>query len=260
MKENLIQTNLMENGFFGVLNDISLEDYIQLICMKNATKGIRVSQQNDKGLILIRDGKVMSRMFFALAAVVPVLLLTIFFQSFSLTDKSPLPAFATSEPSPASSGKIAQDLEKSGSATITEKSRETPSPSITIGPLHKSAKTVPLREETILRLHGSNTIGAKLASALVSDYLTAVLGAEKVEQVAGIKENEVFLKARVKDQVLAVEIHAHGSTTGFTDIEAGGCDVAMASRKIKDKEVASLQTLGLGDMTAVTNEHVIALD
>jgi hypothetical protein len=49
----------LENGFFGVLSDIGLEDYIQLICMKNATKGIRVSQQNDKGLILIRDGKVM---------------------------------------------------------------------------------------------------------------------------------------------------------------------------------------------------------
>lgn len=370
MKENLIQTNLMENGFFGVLNDISLEDYIQLICMKKATKGIRVSQQNDKGLILIRDGKIMyaaqdnllgikafsrimswkkgsfrevkiklfppanidkdyrhllveaagyadeahrpadtapagivekaaaevpanvagkvaakvaavpasgnrpadgqpsppagktkkQRMFLALAAVVPVLLLTILFQFFSLTDKSPLPAFATSGPSPASSGKIAQEPEKSGSATITEKSREAPSPSITIGPLHKEATTLPPREEIILRLHGSNTIGAKLAPALVSEYLTAVLGAEKVEEVAGIKENEVLLKARIKDRLLAVEIHAHGSTTGFTDIEAGECDVAMASRKIKDKEVASLQALGLGDMTAVTNEHVIALD
>lgn len=380
--EKIIKTNLMENGFFGVLNDISLEDYIQLICMKNATKGIRVSQQNDKGLILIRDGQVMyaaqdnllgteaffrimswkkgsfrevkiklfpqpnidkdyrsllleaavyedqarqeapaeqpgiaekasagpadgnktlataarerlaeapakvtkvaavattgnfhpdgqpkqgkktkkQRMFFALAAIVPVLLLTILIQSFSLTDKLPLPAFATSGPLPESSEKTGQSPAKSGAATITEKSRETASPSITIGPLHKSETTAPVPEETILRLHGSNTIGAKLAPALVSEYLTAVLGAEKVEQVPGIKENEVFLKGRVKDQLMVVEIHAHGSTTGFTDIEAGGCDVAMASRKIKDKEVASLQALGLGDMTAVTNEHVIALD
>jgi phosphate transport system substrate-binding protein len=378
--EKIIKTSLMETGFFGVLNDISLEDYIQLICMKKATKGIRVSQQNDKGLILIRDGKVLyaaqdnllgieaffrimswkkgsfrevkiklfpqpnidkdyrhllleaavhedhanrqtpaakaesadkasvkpasgrkavstaerdrrvatparpaaqpaaggnrqpggrpeqatkskrKRMFLALAAILPVLFLTILFQSFSLTDRSPLPAFATSGPAPGNSGTTGQGLEKPESATIPEKSREAASPSITIGPLHKSETTAPLPEETILRLHGSNTIGAKLAQALVSEYLTAVLGAEKVEQVPGKKENEVFLKARVKDRLKVVEIHAHGSTTGFTDIEAGGCDVTMASRKIKDKEVASLQALGLGDMTAVTNEHVIALD
>ncbi|KJR99308.1 MAG: hypothetical protein VR65_17760 [Desulfobulbaceae bacterium BRH_c16a] len=127
--------------------------------------------------------------------------------------------------------------------------------------MQKSETTAPpLPEETILRLHGSNTIGAEFAPALASEYLTAVLGGENLVTVPGAKENEVFLKARVKDRLMVVEIHAHGSTTGFKDLEAGGCDVAMSSRKIKEKEAVSLQTLGLGDMTAVTNEHVIALD
>lgn len=251
--ENTIKTNLMENGFFGVLNDISLEDYIQLICMKNASKGIRVSQQNDKGLILIRDGKVMY------AAQDNLLGMEAFFRIMSWKKGSFREVKIKLFPPP-NIDKDYRYLLLEAAAHEDHASREPPSPSITIGPLQKAETTAALLEETIQRLHGSNTIGAKLAPALVAEYLTAVLGADKVEQVAGRKENEVLVKARVKDRLIAVEIHAHGSTTGFTDIEAGGCDIAMASRRRKDKEVASLQVLGLGDMTSVTNEHVIALD
>lgn len=387
--ENLVASHLMENGFFGVLNDISLADYIQLICMKTGTKAIRVSQQNDKGLILIRDGRIMyaaqdnllgteaflrilswkkgsfrdikiklfpqpnidgdyrsllmeatalkenagrtepaeqdvltgkgendndsrimapppgrerpaavpaavsdtsapddrqsgirplqpppvkktlkQRMFFALAATVPVLLLTILLQSFGLTDKLPIPAFATSEP-PANSAGTALVPEKAGTAPAAatrnaeahnDDNRKAASPSIIIGPLHEPQKAPPLPEETILRLHGSNTIGAKLAPALITEYLTGVLGADKVERTPGAKENEVLVKARLKDRLLVVDIQAHGSTTGFKDIEAGACDIAMASRRIQEKEVDALEALGLGDMTGSASEHVIALD
>ena len=51
-------TDVGDTGFFGVLSDISLEDYIQLICMKNSTKAIRVTQQGEKGLIFIDQGKI----------------------------------------------------------------------------------------------------------------------------------------------------------------------------------------------------------
>ncbi len=47
-----------DTRFFGILSDISLEDYIQLICMKNATKAIRVTQRDEKGLIFIDQGKI----------------------------------------------------------------------------------------------------------------------------------------------------------------------------------------------------------
>jgi len=385
--ENLVTSHLLENGFFGVLNDISLADYIQLLCMKNATKGIRVSQQNDKGLILIRDGRIMyaaqdnllgtdalfrilswkkgsfrdvkiklfpqpnidrdyrsllmeatglkekagwtqpaeqdgvtdkgekekdsrttippfggdrpaaepaavsatsaphnrqfgirplqpppvkktlkQKMFFALAAIVPVLLLTILLQFFG--DKLPLPAFATSAPVANGTGAVLVPDQAGTAPTATtrkaessnDNTRKAASPSIIIGPLHEPQQAEPLPEETILRLHGSNTIGAKLAPALVAEYLTAVLGAEKVERAPGAKENEVLVKGRLKDRLLVVDIQAHGSTTGFKDMEAGACDIAMASRRIHEKEVDALEALGLGDMTGGASEHVIALD
>ena len=365
-------THMEENGFFCVLNDISLKDYIQLVCMKNGTKGIRVSQQNDKGLIIIQDGGVLyaeqdnlvgkeaffqilswkkgsfrevkikvfppanidmdyrlllresithtaivdqetqevqkhttekaafetltsrlslnnesavsvgkaanrsqaknkkKKAFLALAVVVPVLLLAVLIQAFNLTETLPLRTVAESIPSKTVAESSLPALGKMKSAATTAKTSkiktekdvngQSISTSIVIGPLHKSETPAPLREEIILSLHGSNTIGAKLAPALVSEYLTGVLKATQLERIPGKKANEVFIKARVDERLLVVEIHAHGSTTGFKDIEAGGCDVAMASRRIKKKEAASLQALGMGDMTAVTNEHVIALD
>lgn len=360
--EDIVNNNLMDNGFFGVLNDVSLADYIQLICMKSATKAIRVSQQNDKGLILIRDGQVIyaaqdnllgmeaffrilswkkgsfrdvkikifptpnidrdyrsllvkatalkeisqdasaiqearpvkaddkpvidrpalkqgrsmateamahpvpaatnsrqsrippppakrtlsRRAVFALAAILPALILAFLIQFFGPTSKLSLPDFAASGPSPALASP-----EKSPPAASSS--------TIAIGSL-REPDTPPLREETVLRLHGSNTIGAKLAPALVAEYLTMLPGAEKVEQLPGNKENETRVKARARDRVLVVDIQAHGSSTGFKDMEAGACDIAMASRKIQDREVAALEVLGLGEMTASASEHVIALD
>jgi phosphate transport system substrate-binding protein len=55
-----------------------------------------------------------------------------------------------------------------------------------------------------------------------------------------------------------VEIQAHDSTTAFQDLAAGTCDIGNASRKIKDKEAGQLSSLG--DMTSISNEHVIGLD
>jgi phosphate transport system substrate-binding protein len=116
----------------------------------------------------------------------------------------------------------------------------------------------PMPEEMLLRLHGSNTIGAKLAPALVSAYLKIKLNATGITSTPGAKEDEQILRATINGRRVAVEIQAHGSTTAFQDLAAGTCDIGDASRKIKDKEVAQLSFLG--DMTSISNEHVIGLD
>ena len=113
-------------------------------------------------------------------------------------------------------------------------------------------------EETLLRLHGSNTIGAKLAPALVSAYLKTRLNATGITSEPGSKEDEQIIRAKINGRRVAVEIQAHGSSTAFQDLAAGTCDIGNASRKIKDKEVASLAFLG--DMTSISSEHVIGLD
>lgn len=57
-----IKTSLMNKGFSGILKDISLQDYIQMFCMNGATKAVLISRKNEKGIILIKDGKVMYAM------------------------------------------------------------------------------------------------------------------------------------------------------------------------------------------------------
>jgi len=115
--------------------------------------------------------------------------------------------------------------------------------------------------QIILRLHGSNTIGSELAPALVEAYFRK-LGAFGIFRIPQ-KEDEVLIRAMVKGQSKpqAIEICAHGSTTAFEDLAkvgSGNCDIGMASRRVKKEEQAALQALG--DMTAPTCEHVLALD
>jgi len=329
-------TDVGDTGFFGVLSDISLEDYIQLICMKNSTKAIRVTQQGEKGLIFIDQGKIIfssqdrllgidalcqilswkkgsfrevkikklplpnidkdyrsllieaaarvenstseteasersgnimqqsdnpigqtptkipvrrKRTLLALTTILPICAIAVLMLVLNFIDRLPVPAFAVTSPKTTQASAVAEQPTAKPAAT---------NQSISIGPLVKTEGKESLPEETILRLHGSNTIGAKLAPALISGYLTTILGAEKVEQLPGKQANEVVIKAKFKDSIKVVEIHAHGSTTGFKGLAEEQCEIGMASRKIKEKEVVELKKFG--EMTAPTNEHVIALD
>ncbi|MFH0780514.1 MAG: substrate-binding domain-containing protein [Pseudomonadota bacterium] len=367
------KTDSDDAGFFGVLSDISLEDYIQLICMNNTTKAIRVTQQDEKGLIFIDQGKIIyssqdkllgidafrrilswkkgsfrevkikklpqpninkdyrtllletvdptagapakattsvkkvdlqaadtlskqgktrspvhkdmsetkplqlvnpdrtspagmplkrKRAIFVISAILPICLITLFLQVFNFSSKSTAPAFAVTPSKTLQASSVAEQNPANpkaiASAQVGSKPPDVTNQSISISPLVKAVGKSDLPKENILRLHGSNTIGARLAPALVSGYLITILGAEKVEQLPGKRDNEVILKAQFKDTIKTVEIHAHGSTTGFKDLMAEQCDIGMASRKIKDKEVVELSRFGV--MTAPTNEHVIALD
>ena len=115
------------------------------------------------------------------------------------------------------------------------------------------------KREIILRLHGSNTIGAKLAPDLAKAFLKKS-GADAVKQVDLTPGTEMdvegFFAATGTTQV--IEIRAHGSTTAFEGLKKKQCDIGMASRKIKDSEVQELASLG--DMTSIDNEHVLAMD
>jgi len=114
------------------------------------------------------------------------------------------------------------------------------------------------RVETVLRLQGSNTIGAKLAPALVEEFLERK-GAHKVRREAGANEEEVRVVGSMGGtRAWAVEIKSHGSTTAFEGLEKTQCDIGMASRPIKKDESDKLSSLG--DMTQYGSEHVIGLD
>ncbi|AOE85707.1 substrate-binding domain-containing protein [Pseudomonas sp. TCU-HL1] len=112
--------------------------------------------------------------------------------------------------------------------------------------------------ETVLRIQGSNTIGAKLGPALVKGMLEEQ-GLRAVHQAPGDRENEVHILAHdAQGKEIQVELAAHGSSTGFTALKDGSADLAAASRPIKDAEVHDLAAFG--DLRSPAAEQVIAID
>ncbi|GIZ11899.1 substrate-binding domain-containing protein [Pseudomonas sp. NCCP-436] len=117
---------------------------------------------------------------------------------------------------------------------------------------------VPPEDVPVLRIQGSNTIGAQLGPALVQGLFEQA-GLQQIRLEPGTLENEQRVLARTPGgrQVVA-QIAAHGSGTGFSALLDGSADLAAASRPIKDAEAHRLQALG--NMRSPAAEQVIAID
>ena len=121
-----------------------------------------------------------------------------------------------------------------------------------------SVFAAPKADSALLRIQGSNTIGAKLGPALVKGLLQSQ-GAVDIAQSAGDQENEVRIRATsAKGEPMILDVAAHGSGTGFTALQDGSADLAASSRPIKEAEAQSLRSLG--EMTSRASEHIIAID
>ena len=140
-----------------------------------------------------------------------------------------------------------------GVMAMRQAAPESPRPSVP-----QASPTLAVRDGTIMRIHGSNTIGSKLGPAFAGAYLKK-LGAVKIEEVAD-RDEEVSVRGTFAGNIKpsVIEIHSHGSSTAFADLENKQCDVGAASRRISPQEVEKLAFLG--DMTAFRSEHVIGLD
>lgn len=120
----------------------------------------------------------------------------------------------------------------------------------------------------ILRLHGSNTIGAKLAPDLVEAFMKEK-GYTAIEKVP-LAELEVLVKGNKpgSSAVDAVEIKAHGSGTAFDETDknkqvgllGGYADVGMSSSPVKKEVADKFQAQNLGILGSKAQEHIIALD
>ncbi|MCW8986037.1 MAG: phosphate ABC transporter substrate-binding/OmpA family protein [Gammaproteobacteria bacterium] len=111
-------------------------------------------------------------------------------------------------------------------------------------------------QSQLLRIHGSNTVGANLAPELVTSWLSTK-GYKIVSDKMTAKE-ERHISAMKSGNKLDVEIHAHGSSTSFIDFAAGKIDIGMSSRPIKEKEIQKLSALG--NLDSQESEYVVALD
>jgi len=134
-----------------------------------------------------------------------------------------------------------------------------PAPAPTAAPAAPAAEPLPNpAAELVLRLHGSNTIGAELGPALVEAFLVQ-RGAHDIRRVPG-RLDELRIEATLPGatQPIAVEVFSHGSATAFTDLASGSADLGAASRAIKPEEAQRLSALG--DMSSGAAEQVLGLD
>jgi phosphate transport system substrate-binding protein len=109
---------------------------------------------------------------------------------------------------------------------------------------------------TVLRIHGSNTIGERLAPELVTAWLRA-RGAQRVEREP-LAAEELVLRGTLGGERIAVHLAAHGTSTGFADLARGAADIAMASRPVGAADVA--RAAARGRLDAPAQEVVVALD
>jgi len=119
-------------------------------------------------------------------------------------------------------------------------------------------KTVAKSEtETVFRLHGSNTIGEKLAPLLLEGFLKQ----QNISNFTWTRNTplEQVLHYRVADKDYAIELKSHGSSTAFSALNNKTADIGMSSRRIKDSEVEQLANTS-GHLNKLGNEHIIGLD
>lgn len=129
---------------------------------------------------------------------------------------------------------------------------------LTLGSASGNSLAAPPDGTTILRIHGSNTVGAKLAPMLVAGLFEAK-GLQSVRIAPAGKENEQRVTALdERGKTIQALVAAHGTGTGFAGLKDGTADLAAASRPIKQSEAQSLSALG--DLRSAESEQVIAID
>lgn len=108
-----------------------------------------------------------------------------------------------------------------------------------------------------IRLHGSNTLGSRLGPELLEAYARAqgYVGASR--QATAAEEYRIEGQNASGQRFVGL-VKAHGTNTGYADLLSGAADVWMASRPAKPSEIE--QARSIGDLGALEQEHVVALD
>lgn len=107
-----------------------------------------------------------------------------------------------------------------------------------------------------LRIHGSNTLGARLMPALVRAWMESLGYADivRIEHGAAV----THLRGMRDGEPLVVEIEKHGSAAGMMALSAGNAELAMMARLPGAAEIDAAWQLG--ELRSPDQEFVIALD
>jgi phosphate transport system substrate-binding protein len=127
----------------------------------------------------------------------------------------------------------------------------------------------------VLRMHGSNSIGGRLAVELAEQFLRErkvfqpeILYGPETQTEEG-KARDVYVVGDIDNDGKkgAIEIEPHGSSTGFVGLRKSICEIGLSSRKIKPAEYSEInpetkQSLKdiLGDLNYIPERSVIAAE
>lgn len=106
-----------------------------------------------------------------------------------------------------------------------------------------------------LRIHGSNTLGARLVPAMVEAWLHDIgyRGTHRTE-----RNERIEIRGMRDGLPLIVEIERNGSVAGFQDLVDGNAEIAMMPREPGAAERDAAWQLG--DLSSPDQEFVVALD
>ena len=113
--------------------------------------------------------------------------------------------------------------------------------------------------DTVLRVHGSDTIGASLMGELLLPFLQAEgwKDVSRVPSSGGTSYNFVGRPSPAGKRA-SVYVEISDPESGLSTLDQGFADLTMSSRRIRPAEVRQFSRLG--DLTSPACEHVLALD
>ena len=129
-------------------------------------------------------------------------------------------------------------------------------------PAETKNQPTPLKHGSLdLRIHGSNTIGAKLAPEIARAYAEKNGLSAGTTNRAPVPRTSTSTTAPPKATAnISSGLRRTAPRRHFRILLGGATDIGMSSRRIKDEEVKLLKDAGLGDLKAPKAENVIALD
>ena len=116
---------------------------------------------------------------------------------------------------------------------------------------------VPPAQDVLIRLAGSDIVGATLAPELVSAFL-AQAGDTDVKIMRGSSPGETLVVGAHNGRPEAIAIDDTPTAEAFARLGAGHADIVMAARQVNTAEHEALR--GLGDMNTPAAEHVAGVD
>ena len=112
----------------------------------------------------------------------------------------------------------------------------------------------------VFGIHGSNAIGAELMPALLEGYADS-LDAELIIDFGQSAEERTARIIHADGREMAViDLQSKGSSSGFRGLGGQAAEIAMSSRRMRDRDLSVLARAGIGELRDTSDEHIIGLD